>query len=91
MAELAALNSLDNYVAPDILQDEGGLLRQRGKVLYASDFSDGLDGWIPVFNRSGTESIRPPLSLLNYPLSGIRVAAPGTLMQQGTRLTPSSD
>jgi hypothetical protein len=29
----------------DILADQGGMLKQRGKVLYASNFSTGHDGW----------------------------------------------
>lgn len=44
----------------DILQDEGGLLASRGRVLSFSDFETGYDGWAELFSATLQ---RQPISL----------------------------
>lgn len=89
MTEIATLfgrsdASQHPFTTEDIFQAKGGLLRRRGKVVYATDFSDGYAGWNPVHNATGVEPPRSPLSLVDYPRSGMRIAAPGNSLGQGT-------
>lgn len=71
------------FTSQDILSDEGGLLKKRGKVMYANDFHRGYEGLNPVFNATGVEHPRSPLSLINYPRRALRIAAPGPALGQG--------
>lgn len=71
------------FTTEDILSKEGGLLKKRGKVMYAHDFRNGYGGWNPVFNATGVEHPRSPLSLVDYPTRALRLAAPGTSLGQG--------
>ncbi|QLD10875.1 hypothetical protein [Microbacterium oleivorans] len=72
------------FTVEDIFADEGGLLKKRGKVMYAHDFTRGYGGWNPVHNATGGEHPRSPLSLVDYPARAMRLAAPGPTLGQGT-------
>lgn len=72
------------FTAEDIFADEGGLLKKRGKVMYAHDFRSGYGGLNPVHNATGVEHPRSPLSLVDYPTRALRLAAPGPTLGQGT-------
>jgi hypothetical protein len=48
----------------DILSDEGGRLKSRGRVVYASDFSQGHDGWATHFT-AGAQRLGVSLSSEN--------------------------
>lgn len=71
------------FTTEDILSNEGGLLRKRGKVMYAHDFRDGYEGWNHIHNATGVEPPRSPLSLVDFPTRAMRVAAPGPSLNQG--------
>lgn len=72
------------FTTEDIFADEGGLLKKRGKVMYAHNFRSGHGGWNPVFNATGAEHPRSPLGLVDYPARAMRLAAPGPSLGQGT-------
>lgn len=72
------------FTAEDIFAEEGGLLKKRGKVMYAHDFRSGYGGWNPVHNATGGEHPRSPLSIVNYPARALRLSAPGPSLGQGT-------
>lgn len=65
------------FTTEDIFATEGGLLTRRGKTIFATDFRDGYSGFLPVHNAGGKEGAHGPHSLVDYPRSGLRIAAPG--------------
>ena len=79
-----AASSAHPFTTEDILTPEGGLLTRRGKVLYSTDFRDGYSGFLPVHNAGGKEGAHGPHSLVDYPRSGLRIAAPGPWSTQAS-------
>lgn len=73
--------SVHPYAAEDILYEgplsRGKSLIKRGKVLFQSNFERDYSGFEGVFNAKGEENLRQPLSLVNFPRPGIRMAAAG--------------
>lgn len=74
----------NDLTSEDILSNEGGLLLKRGKTVFATDFSNGYSGFLPVYNASGTEGAHAPHSLVDYPKSSLRIAAPGPWSSQAS-------